>query len=380
VTGPLHGVRIVELAAIGPVPYGVMLLADLGAEVVRVDRVAAATGVPGAEVSMLGLSRNRRSVAIDLKAAEGLEVVRRLVATADVFVEGFRPGVAERLGLGPDVLRALQPGLVYARVTGWGQEGPLAPRAGHDLDYAAVAGALHPVGRPNDPPPPPINYLADFAGGGAFLAIGVLAALVERHTSGEGQVIDTAMLDGAASLTAFLHGLRQLGAWSLERGSNLLDGAAPYYDTYRCADGRFLAVAALEPQFHAELCARLELDPAEWPQHDRAAWPEQKARLAALLATRERDDWVALFADSDACVAPVLDLDEAPEHPHNLARSTFVDAFGVRQPAPAPRLSRTPGAIVRPPPGFGEHTDEVLDALGYGAEERDRLRGAGVIA
>jgi alpha-methylacyl-CoA racemase len=380
VTGPLHGVRIVELAAIGPVPYGVMLLADLGAAVVRVDRVAAATGVPGAEVSMLGLSRNRRSVAIDLKAAEGLEVVRRLVATADVFVEGFRPGVAERLGLGPDVLRALQPGLVYARVTGWGQEGPLAPRAGHDLDYAAVAGALHPVGRPNDPPPPPINYLADFAGGGAFLAIGVLAALVERHTSGEGQVIDTAMLDGAASLTAFLHGLRQLGAWSLERGSNLLDGAAPYYDTYRCADGRFLAVAALEPQFHAELCARLELDPAEWPQHDRAAWPEQKARLAALLATRERDDWVALFADSDACVAPVLDLDEAPEHPHNLARSTFVDAFGVRQPAPAPRLSRTPGAIVRPPPGFGEHTDEVLDALGYGAEERDRLRGAGVIA
>jgi alpha-methylacyl-CoA racemase len=380
VTGPLHGVRIVELAAIGPAPYGVMLLADLGAEVVRVDRVAAATGVPGAEVSMLGLSRNRRSVAIDLKAAEGLEVVRRLVATADVFVEGFRPGVAERLGLGPDVLRALQPGLVYARVTGWGQEGPLAPRAGHDLDYAAVAGALHPVGRPNDPPPPPINYLADFAGGGAFLAIGVLAALVERHTSGEGQVIDTAMLDGAASLTAFLHGLRQLGAWSLERGSNLLDGAAPYYDTYRCADGRFLAVAALEPQFHAELCARLELDPAEWPQHDRAAWPEQKARLAALLATRERDDWVALFADSDACVAPVLDLDEAPEHPHNLARSTFVDAFGVRQPAPAPRLSRTPGAIVRPPPGFGEHTDEVLDALGYGAEERDRLRGAGVIA
>jgi alpha-methylacyl-CoA racemase len=380
VAGPLDGVRVVELAAIGPAPYGVMLLADLGAEVVRVDRVAAAAGAPGAEVSMLGLSRNRRSVAVDLKTVEGLEVVRRLVATADVFVEGFRPGVAERLGLGPDVLRATQPGLVYARVTGWGQEGPLAPRAGHDLDYAAVAGALHAIGRPDAPPPPPINYLADFAGGGAFLAIGVLAALIERQTSGQGQVIDTAMLDGAASLTAFLHGLRQLGAWSLERGSNLLDGAAPYYDTYRCADGRFLAVAALEPQFHAELCARLGLDPAEWPQHDREAWPEQKRRLAAVLATRDRDEWVALFADSDACVAPVLDLDEAPEHPHNLARGTFVEAFGARQPAPAPRLSRTPGAIVRPPPGFGEHTDEVLGALGYGPDDRDRLRAAGVIA
>jgi len=379
-TGPLHGIRVVELAAIGPAPYGVMLLADLGAEVVRVDRVAAATGEAGAEVSMLGLSRNRRSVAVDLKTDEGREVVRRLTGTADVFVEGFRPGVAERLGLGPDVLRADQPGLIYARVTGWGQEGPLAPRAGHDLDYAAIAGALHGIGRPGDPPPPPINYLADFAGGGAFLAIGVLAALVERETSGEGQVIDTAMLDGAASLTAFLHGLRQLGAWSLERGDNLLDGAAPFYDTYRCADGRFLAVAALEPQFHAELCVRLELDPAEWPQDDRDAWPEQKRRLAALLATRDRDDWMELFADSDACVAPVLDLDEAPEHPHNRVRGTFVDAFGARQPAPAPRLSRTPGAIERPPPGFGEHTDEVLDGLGYTAAERGRLRTTGAIA
>lgn len=378
--GPLAGIRIVELAAIGPAPYGVMLLADLGAEVVRIDRVAAATGAPGAEVSMLGLSRNRRSVAVDLKSAEGVAVVGQLAARADVFVEGFRPGVVERLGLGPDVLRTAQPGLVYARVTGWGQEGPLATRAGHDLDYAAVAGALHGIGRPDAPPPPPINYLADFAGGGAFLAIGVLAALVERATSGQGQVVDAAMLDGTASLTAFLHGLRELGAWSLQRGTNLLDGAAPYYDTYRCADGRYLAVAALEPQFHAELCARLELDPAEWPQHDREAWPEQKRQLAALLATRSRDEWMAVFADSDACVAPVLDLDEAPEHAHNRARGTFVEAFGARQPAPAPRLSRTPGAIERPPPGYGEHTDEVLDELGYDAPARDRLRAAGVIA
>jgi len=380
VAGALQGVRIVELAAIGPAPYGVMLLADLGAEVIRVDRVAAAAGAPGAEVSMVGLSRNRRSIAVDLKASTGVEVVHRLAATADVFVEGFRPGVAERLGIGPEELRAAHPELVYARVTGWGQEGPLAPRAGHDLDYAAVAGALHGIGRPDDPPPPPINYLADFAGGGAFLAIGVLAALVERDRSGQGQVIDAAMLDGAASLTAFLHGLRQLGAWSLERGSNLLDGAAPYYDTYRCADGRFLAVAALEPQFHAELCRRLGLDPAEWPQHDRTAWPQQKERLAALLATRDRDEWVELFAGSDACVAPVLDLVEAPAHPHNRARGTFVDTFGAVQPAPAPRLSRTPGAIERPPPGYGEHTDEVLDALGYDADARAALRASGAVA
>ncbi|MEX2550604.1 MAG: CaiB/BaiF CoA-transferase family protein, partial [Nitriliruptoraceae bacterium] len=376
-TGPLTGVRIVELAAIGPVPYGVMLLADLGADVVRVDRVTGATGALGAEASMVGLSRNRRSIALDLKTGDGVEVVRRLSATADVLVEGFRPGVAERLGLGPGELRSDNPGLVYARATGWGQDGPLAPRAGHDLDYAALAGALHPIGRTDEPPPPPVNYLADFAGGGAFLAIGVLAALVERATSGEGQVIDAAMVDGAASLTAFLHGLRQLGAWSTDRGSNLLDGAAPYYDTYRCADGRFLAVAALEPRFHAELCARLDLDPDDWPQYDREAWPEQKERLARLLATRDRDDWVAVFEGSDACVAPVLDLDEAPRHPHNQARGTFTEAFGVLQPAPAPRLSRTPGTVARPAPEPGQHTAEVLAELGYDEQERSAMRTRG---
>ena len=378
--GPLHGVRVVELAAIGPVPYGVMLLADLGAEVIRVDRASAATGQPSAEASMVGVSRNRRSVAVDLKHPEGVEVVRRLTAAADVFVEGFRPGVAERLGLGPNQLCGAHPGLIYARVTGWGQQGPLAARAGHDLDYAAVAGALHGIGRPDEPPPPPINYLADFAGGGAFLAIGVLAALVERERSGEGQVIDAAMLDGTASLTAFLHGLRGLGAWSNERGSNLLDGAAPFYDTYACADGGFLAVAALEPQFHAQLCAGLGLDPAEWPQHDPSLWPEQKARLADVLATRTREEWMEVFADSDACVAPVLDLEEAPSHPHNRARGTFVKAFDRVQPAPAPRFSRTPGSIDRPPPEPGEHTDAVLAVLGYDVEERAALRAAGAVA
>lgn len=376
----LDDLRIVELAAIGPVPYGVMLLADLGAEVIRVDRVAAAQGRPGAEASMVGLSRNRRSVAVDLKQPDGVEVVRRLARSADVVVEGFRPGVAERLGIGPEELRSDHPGLIYARVTGWGQDGPLAPRAGHDLDYAAVAGALHGIGEADRPPPPPINYLADFAGGGAFLAIGVLAALVERRHSGEGQVLDVAMVDGAASLTAFLHGLRQLGAWSLERSSNLLDGASPFYRSYRCADGRFVAVAALEPQFHAALCRALGLDPAAWPQHDPARWPEQTEALAQLFATRDRDAWVAMLEDDDTCVAPVLDLEEAPTHPHNQARGTFVEAFGAVQPAPAPRLSRTPGAIDRPPPGFGEHTDEVLASLGYGPDDLKRLRSAGAIA
>jgi len=380
VSGPLTGVRIVELAGLGPAPYGVMLLADLGAEVIRVDRAAAARGELGAEASMIGLSRNRRSVAVDLKSASGVELLHRLVDDADVLVEGFRPGVAERLGIGPDPLRARNPRLIYARMTGWGQDGPMAARAGHDIDYAALSGALHTVGRAGDPPPPPVNYLADFGGGGAFLAIGVLAALVERDRSGEGQVIDAAMVDGAASLTAFLHGLLAIGAWSTERGANLLDGAAPYYDTYRCADGGFVAVGALEPQFFAELCDRLGLDPADWPQHDRDAWPEQKRRLAELFATRPRDEWATLFEDSDACVAPVLDLLEAPQHPHNVARGTFSDEFGVTQPSPAPRFSRTPGSIERPPPRPGEHTDEVLLEAGIDPDALWALRAAGTIA
>jgi alpha-methylacyl-CoA racemase len=380
VAGPLTGTRVVELAAIGPAPYGVMLLADLGAEVVRVDRAAAARGQLGMEATMVGLSRNRRSIGIDLKTEAGREVVLRLLAEADVLVEGFRPGVAERLGLGPEVCRAANPRLVYARMTGWGQEGPLAERAGHDIDYAAIAGALHTVGRADEPPPPPVNYLADFGGGGTFLAIGVLAALLERERSGEGQVIDVAMVDGAASQTAFLHGLLAMGAWSTERGTNLLDGGAPYYDTYRCADGRFLAVGALEPQFFAELCATLDLDPAELPQHDRDAWPTQRDRLAALFATKPRDEWAAVFEGTDACVAPVLDLAEAPEHPHNVARAAFVDVGGTPQPAPAPRFSRTPGSVDRDPPRPGQHTDEVLGELGMDPDAVAALRASGAVA
>lgn len=378
--GPLTGVRIIELAAIGPAPYGVMLLADLGAEVVRVDRAVSVTRGPGTEVTMLGLARNRRSIGVDLKDPDGVAVVHRLVAASDVLVEGFRPGVAERLGLGPEVLCERYPRLVYARMTGWGQQGPLAPRAGHDLNYAAVAGALHPVGRPDEPPPPPINYLADFGGGGTFLAIGVLAALLERERSGRGQVIDAAMVDGAASLTAFLHGLMQLGAWSNRRGSNLLDGAAPFYDTYRCADGRYLAVGAIEPGFFAAFAAGLGFDPAELPQHDQAGWPEHKARVAALIATRDRDEWLEVFADTDACVAPVLDLVEAPDHPHNVAREAFVTVDGMRQPAPAPRFSRTPGAVRSGPPTLGGDTDVVLAELGYDEEERAALHASGAVA
>jgi alpha-methylacyl-CoA racemase len=380
VSGPLDGTRVVELAAIGPAPYGVMLLADLGADVVRVDRPAAARGQGGLEASMVGLSRNRRSIGVDLKDPAGRDVVLRLVAEADVLVEGFRPGVAERLGLGPDDCRSANPRLVYARMTGWGQQGPLAPRAGHDIDYAAIGGALHTVGRAHEPPPPPVNYLADFGGGGTFLAIGVLAALLERGRSGEGQVIDVAMVDGAASQTAFLHGLLSMGAWTTERGSNLLDGGAPFYDTYRCADGRFVAVGALEPQFFAELCATLDLDPTSLPQHDREGWDAQRERLAALFATRTRDEWAALFDGTDACVAPVLDLSEAPDHPHNRARDAFVEVDGTRQPAPAPRFSRTPGEVRRRAPRPGEHTDEVLTELALDPSAIADLRERGAVA
>ena len=372
-SGPLDGIRVVELAGIGPAPFGVMLLADLGAEVILVDRAASAgRGSQGG-----ALSRNRRSIAVDLKNEAGRDVVLQLVASADVLVEGFRPGVAERLGVGPEDCHAVNPRLVYGRMTGWGQDGPLADRAGHDIDYASIAGALHPVGRADDSPPPPINYVADFGGGGAYLAIGVLAALLERDRSGEGQVVDAAMVDGAASQTTMLHGMLASGLWSTERESNLLDGGAPYYDTYRCADGKFLAVGALEPQFFAQLCDGLGIDPEEMPQFDQGAWPEHKQKVAEIIATRTRDEWAAQFEGTDACVAPVLALDEAPQHPHNVARSTFVEVDGVTQPGPAPRFSRTPGAVERPAPRAGDHTDEILGELGLDAVG---LREQGAVA
>ena len=377
--GPLAGIRILELAAIGPVPFGVMLLADLGATVTRVDRVSSITAPSTEEVSMRGLSRGRRSIAVDLKHAEGRAVVLGLAAASDVFVEGFRPGVAERLGIGPEECSARNAALIYARVTGWGQDGPLAQTVGHDIDYLAVAGALHPIGRADGPPPPPLNLIADFGGGGLYLALGVLAALVQRQRSGLGQVVDVAMVDGVASLTTFLHGLMSLDGWTAQRQANLLDGGRPWYDTYATADGHAMAVGAIEPQFCAALLATLDLPAADWPQHDPATWPSLRQELTRIFATRSRDEWERTFVGTDACVAPVLALDEAPRHPHLVARRTFVDVGGATLPAPAPRLSRTPGAAGAPAPGIGQHTDEVLAELGLDAHRITALRAVDAV-
>jgi alpha-methylacyl-CoA racemase len=371
----------VELAGIGPGPFAAMLLSDLGADVVRVDRAghvppAGANLQPGQDV----LSRGRRSIGIDLKNAGGVEVVLRLVESADVLLEGFRPGVAERLGLGPDVCQERNQRLVYGRMTGWGQDGPWAARAGHDLNYIALAGALHPIGYADRPPPVPLNFIGDFGGGGMLLAFGIACALVERATSGHGQVVDAAMVDGAAIQTAMFHGMLAMGMWGAQREANLLDGGAPFYRCYACADGGYVAVGALEPQFYAELLARLELDPQQWPQNDRDRWAEQTTALAGIFATRSRDDWAVVFEGSDACVAPVLTLTEAGDHPHMAARGTFVEANGHRQPAPAPRFSRSPGAIKGPPVLAGTHTNAILAEAGFADDEVAALRRDLVVA
>jgi alpha-methylacyl-CoA racemase len=357
--GPLAGVRVVELAGIGPGPFCAMLLADLGADVLRVDRPAASR--PGWPTV---LARGRRSVAVDLKHPDGAGVVLDLVAAADALVEGFRPGVAERLGIGPDACLARNPRLVYGRVTGWGQQGPWRLAAGHDIDYVALAGALHPIGQAGGPPVPPLNLLGDFGGGGMLLALGVVAALLEAGRSGTGQVVDAAMVDGAALLTTQFHELLAAGLWREERGANLLDGGAPFYGVYETADGRHLAVGALEPQFWAELLRRLGLDAGDLPaQLDRDGWPLLRARLAALFRTRTRDEWSELLAGTDACVTPVLGLAEAPAHPHNRARGTFVDVGGVVQPAPAPRFSRPASTPTgRSPTGASARTRSTASA------------------
>jgi alpha-methylacyl-CoA racemase len=384
--GPLTGVRVVELAGLGPAPFAAMLLADLGADVVRVDRggpkPAAGVSGPGPTAPELEvLNRGRRSIAVNLKSAGGLDVVRRLLADADVVLEGFRPGVMERLGLGPDECLAANPRLIYGRMTGWGQDGPLAHSAGHDINYLALSGMLHAMGRPSEPPAPPLNVVADFGGGGMFLTLGVVSALLERATSGRGQVVDAAMVDGTAALSALFFGLRARGIMIDERGANPLDGGAPYYDVYECADGRFLAVGALEEQFYAEL-ARVTgwATPTDtWSQRDRAEWPARSAELAAILRTRTRDEWVAAFEGVDACVSPVLDWDEAVAHPHHVARGVYADVDGLTQPAPAPRFSRTPGALGLPPPRPGEHTDAVLAELGLDAAGVAALRESGAV-
>jgi alpha-methylacyl-CoA racemase len=375
--GPLHGVRVVEIASAAPAPFACMILSDLGAEVLRIDR-ARKGSPPGDAPPSDPLARGRRSIAVDLKCPQGAAVVRRLVGRADVLVEGFRPGVAERLGIGPEDCHTVNPALIYARMTGWGQTGPLAPRAGHDINYISIAGALEPIGRPGEAPVPPLNLVGDFGGGGLLLALGIAAALYERNQSGIGQVVDAAMVDGAALLTASLHGMRAAGAWSGERGTNLLDGGAPFYDTYEAADGRYVSVGALEHRFYAELLDGLGLDPAELPaQYDRSRWPELRARLAAAFRSRTRDEWEKVFAGTDACVTPVLSPEEAARHPHAVARAGFVEIGGVVQPAPAPRFSRTSGLATSSAADAGENP---LRSWGFSTTEIADLNEKGAVA
>jgi alpha-methylacyl-CoA racemase len=347
---------VIELAGIGPAPFAGMLLADLGADVVRIDRPGGpALAVVPPEQDVLG--RGKRSVALDLKHPDGVRRVLDLVAVSDLLLEGMRPGVAERLGVGPDECLARRPALVYGRMTGWGQDGPAAGTAGHDITYVAVSGALGASAPPSDPPMPPLNLLGDFAGA-TYLVVGLLAALHAAKTSGAGQVVDAAMVDSTAHLTTMFHGLLAAGAWTDRPGSNLLDGGAPFYGTYRTADGGWMAVGALEPAFYDDLVHRLGIETAD--RTDPSTWPVLRQRIADVFATRTRDEWTEEFADSDACVAPVLGLGEATRHPHLVARGTFVELGGVVQPAPAPRFSGTPGALDRLPPAAGQHTDEVL--------------------
>jgi alpha-methylacyl-CoA racemase len=375
--GPLSGVRVIELAGIGPGPFAAMLLADLGADVIRVDRASAVReGEPtgGTDFS----NRGKRSIAIDLKSEKGRDVVLRLVEKSDVLLEGFRPGVTERLGLGPDDCLARNPGLVYGRMTGWGQEGPLSHTAGHDVGYIAVTGALHAIGRAGGPPQVPMNLLGDFAGGSMYLIVGVLSALLESKTSGRGQVVDAAIVDGTAHLSTFIHGFLAGGMWEDRRGVNMLDTGAPWYDVYETSDGRHIAVGAIEPQFYAEFLRLIGLDGEDLPhQHDRAGWPVLRERFAAVFKTRTRDEWTDVFVPSDACVAPVLSMTEAAEHPYNTARDVFPDLAGHRQPAPAPRFSRTPGATDGVPALPGGHTRAILADLGF--DDADTLLKEGAV-
>jgi len=380
VSGALEGLRIIELVGLGPAPFAAMMLADHGAEVVRIHPLGAHSDVPLINSPHDLLARGRRSLAIDLKRAEGRDVLLEMAGRADGLIEGFRPGVAERLGLGPEALRAANPRLVYGRMTGWGQTGPLAPRAGHDINYIGLSGVLHAIGPAGGPPVVPLNLVGDFGGGGLMLAFGMLAGLLHAQRSGQGQVIDAAMTDGAALLAAMIWGFRAGGGWPGGRGENRLDGGAHYYGVYECADGGFLAVGCIEPKFRAEMYRLLGLEAAPLAeQEDPANWPRLRADLAAVFATRPRDAWAALFAGTDACVTPVLDWQEAPAHPHNAARATFAPIPGGHAPRPGPRFSATPA----PPPGPvsvpGADSRSVLTDWGIGSERIAMLTAAGVI-
>ena len=377
--GPLDGVRVIEIASLAPAPFCCMVLSDLGASVLRVERPESCR--PGGPSPVDPLTRGRRSAGLNLKDPAGIDLLLRLIERADVLVEGFRPGVTERLGFGPDVCADRNPALIYARMTGWGQDGPLAATAGHDIDYIAISGALHPIGRAGERPVPPLNLVGDFGGGGMLLAVGILAALVERQRSGRGQVVDAAMVDGSALLTSFMYGLLSRGAWRDDRGVNLLDGGAPFYDTYATADGKFVAVGALEPQFYAALLKGLGLEGEALPaQLDIAGWPVLRERFSAVFAQRTRDEWAQAFAGTDACVAPVLSAAEVAAHPHNAARDVFIEVGGVTQPAPAPRFGRTAAQPPKPPARPGADTDAVLGDLGLSPDEVAGLRTSGVVA
>ncbi|MGH8945278.1 MAG: CaiB/BaiF CoA transferase family protein [Acidimicrobiia bacterium] len=378
--GPLIGVTVVEMAGLGPTPFCGMMLADLGADVIRVDRLGAVVEGHTSSTRHDLHNRGKRSIGVDLKNEAGVEVVIDLAGAADALIEGFRPGVMERLGVGPARCLAANPALVYGRMTGFGQEGPYSAMAGHDIDYIALSGALHAIG-PEEAPVPPLNLVGDFGGGGIVLAVGVLAALLHARASGVGQVVDAAMIDGSALLTTSHHGHLAEGWWHDRRQANLLDGGAPFYSVYRTAEGGHVAVGALEPQFFADLLEGLSLAPESLPdQGDREGWGEMRRVFAERFATETRDHWAERFAGSDACVAPVLSLDEAPQHPHNRARGTFVTVDGVTQPGPAPRFSETASALRSGPVAPGAHTDQVLDALGYSREEIVRLRRSGAVA
>ena len=373
--GPLQGIRIIELAGIGPGPFCGMLMADLGADVVRIDRKDTS---PGADFVM---NRGKRSIAIDLKHKDGVEAALTLIEKADALIEGFRPGVMERLGLGPDAALKQNPKIVYGRMTGWGQTGPWSSMAGHDIDYIALTGALHAMGRRGETTPPPLNLVGDYGGGALYLAFGLLAGILEAKSSGKGQVVDCAMVDGAASLMTMFYSMRAAGVWNDNREDNLLDGAAHFYDTYECADGKLLAIGAIEPQFHAVLTKGLGLGEADFPKRmDRAAWPAYAEKISAVVRTRTRDDWMKVFDGTDACVAPVLTLEEAPRHPHNAARETFQTVQGVVQPGPAPRFSRTAGAINGPPAKAGQHSAEVLKSWGVDPDRAAAFMNNGAVS
>ena len=379
-SGPLSGVRVLELTAIGPVPFAGAMLADMGADVVRVDRLPVPGSAPELPPRYDFYNRNKRSLALNLKSPKAVQAVLRMAAGADILLEGYRPGVTERLGLGPQVCHEVNPQLVYGRMTGWGQDGPLAQEVGHDINYLALTGALHSIGVPDRPPVPPLNLVADLGGGAMFLVVGVLAAAMEAKASGQGQVVDAAMIDGVSNLMSAFQAYRQLGTWTAGRTENIVDGGAPFFASYETKDGKYVAVGSIEPHFYAALLDVLGLGAEELPaQHDKAHWPAMRERFAAIFRTRTRDEWVQAMGGREVCFAPVLSIDEAPQHPQMRARQVFTLFDEVLHPSPAPRFSRTPGALRRPTPVAGQHSRQVLAEWGVDAAAIDALAHSGAM-